>query len=84
MQKITEDWVLRAADMIRTKTKAKNKMASLDEAKSVMIRWDMSHSKYGESYASIEVTADDIRDIVHAKLKKIIHDNDVLSVEGDQ
>ena len=67
-----DDDILRVAERIKRRRKNEARMASLETATGVMIRWDVPGAPFSESYVSIAVTADEIREIVVAKLAALI------------
>lgn len=70
---MTDDEIIAAAERIKRRWQNEKRLASLDANSGVMIRWDVPGAKPGEgTYTSVEVTADEVRDIVEAKLRPLI------------
>lgn len=60
----SEDAVLKAADEIRLKRLNRARWSSFQEKKEVMILWDNPGNKFGESYTSVTVPAEEVAGIV--------------------
>lgn len=65
---MTDDEILLAAERIRRRRKNEARLGSLDNARGLMIRWDNPGAPFGESYTSVAVSADDVREIVQRVL----------------
>ncbi|MEL7299390.1 MAG: hypothetical protein AAFM92_03310 [Pseudomonadota bacterium] len=72
---MTDEEILAAARRIRARRKDEARLASFGECRGLMIRWDVPGAPFGESYVSVEVTADEVRDVVEKKLRQRIAAN---------
>jgi hypothetical protein len=68
MTKEEQDEVLSLAARIQKERAKDAKFQSLDDARIVMIRWDVPYSKYQCSYHSVNVSIDDVKELVKIKI----------------
>ncbi len=64
---MSDDNILSEAAKIKRRRLNEARLASLDKATGVMIRWGNPGAPFGESYTSIDVSADDVRELVQAE-----------------
>jgi nitrous oxide reductase len=68
MTKEEQDEILSIASKISEERAKESKFQSLDDARIVMIRWDVPYSKYQCSYHSVNVSIDDVKKLVKMKI----------------
>ncbi len=68
MSKSEQDAVLSLAARIQGERAKESKFQSLDDASTVMIRWDVPYSKYKQSYYSVNVSIDDVKELIETKI----------------
>lgn len=70
---MTEDEILAAADRIRARRRNEQRLQSFRDRETVMIRWDVPGSKFGEGYVGIVVPRDEaIAMIVEAHFAPLV------------
>ena len=62
--------LLSLAGQIKTKQLLAKQFESFKASKSIMIRWDANQRDFGFSYCSVDVTPEDVEDLVKEKLKQ--------------
>ena len=62
--------VLNLAGQIKTKQLLAKQFESFKASKSIMIRWDASQRDFGFSYCSVDVTPEEVMDLVKEKLEQ--------------
>jgi len=68
MSEKEQDDVLSLASKIQSERAKSDKFKSLSDARTVMIRWDVPYGKYKQSYHSIFVDVDEVRELVESKI----------------
>ena len=73
---MTDDEILLAAKRITARRRQQARLDALENGAGLMIRWDVLRSDNGlTSYTSVPVTADEVREIVRAKIQPLIDSN---------
>jgi len=73
---MTDDEILLAAKRITARRAQQARLDALENGVGLMIRWDVLGSAHGlTSYTSVPVTADEVREIVRAKIQPLIDAN---------
>lgn len=63
-----KDEVLELANQIRVEREKESKFQSLSDANVVMIRWDVPYTNYKQSYFSVRVAVDEVKELVKSKI----------------
>ena len=63
-----QEEILKVANEIRKSRENDKKFTSLSKSKSIMIRWDASYKDFGSSYFSVNVSYDEVADLVKGKI----------------
>lgn len=63
-----QDEILKLAALIREEREKESKFQSLSDASAVMIRWDVPYMKYKHSYSSVNVSIDEVKELVKSKI----------------
>ena len=63
-----QDEVLKLAIRIKSNRERERKFQSLEDSRTLMIRWDVTYSKYGNSYFSVSVELDEVKELVKSKI----------------
>ena len=73
---MTDDEILLAAKRITARRAQQARLDALENGVGLMIRWDVLGAAPGaSSYTSVPVTADEVREIVRAKIQPLIDAN---------
>lgn len=73
---MTDDEILLAAKRITARRAQQARLDALEDGSGLLIRWDVPGATPGlTSYTSVSVTADEVREIVRAKIQPLIDAN---------
>jgi len=63
-----QDIVLRLAKEIQAERERQKKFNSLNDSTHMMIRWSVPYTKYNVSHYSVDVSVEDVKDLLEAKI----------------